>query len=86
MELLGDMPYTFRMGSVGMGVKPNIVKIGGSPFGYLSYELSFGMGRYFGMFNIPGVNVGHLAPQRDGKIKGFGQVDIVYFGVEMNGC
>lgn len=66
------MANTFGMGTMGMWVKTNIVKIGGSPFRNLPNKIPFGMRPNFGGTYIPCIYIGILSCDGNGNIQGPG--------------
>src|SRR5690606_41919685 len=53
MELLRNMSHAFGMGTMGMGVEINIVKIGGTSHGHLAYKFALPMELDLGGRKIP---------------------------------
>jgi hypothetical protein len=74
MEILGNMPHTFGMGTMGMRVKTDIVKIDGGPFRDLSHKTLGRMRAYMGGIHVPSRYIGIVSPQRYGNVQGFGKV------------
>ena len=66
------MTNAFGMGTMGMRIKANIVKIGRSPFCDLPNKFPFGMGFNFWWVHIPCIYIGTLSGYRYGNIQGLG--------------
>lgn len=69
MKFLRNMPNTFRMGAMGMGIEKYIVEISGSPLGNLPYKIPFTMRPDRWGWQIPRVYIGTAPSNRDGNIQ-----------------
>ena len=79
------MSQTFRVCYMRMWVEPNIVEIGGSALGHLSYKTILLVRCYFWWVQVPGIHVFVASFKRNGNIKGLGQVYFIVTGVVFYG-